>query len=113
MRVPGPPQPIGFNRRCEVVVMRRAQRFESNELVFQQTCVGKIHSLSLVRADILFAVRDQASPGLGRSARIDGLDVAVDNHGVAPQWLPRPGSRVLRTFESGFPPGYAVPASDN
>lgn len=95
MRVPGPPQLFGCNRCCQVVLVSLAQLFESNELVFQQGCVGKIHSLSLVRANIHVPVRDQATAGTGRSAPIDGQDVAVDIHAPMPKWVPCPGSRVL------------------
>ncbi|ASN39398.1 hypothetical protein CGQ24_10495 [Arthrobacter sp. 7749] len=62
MCIPSPPKIIGFNRCYEVVIVCLGKRFESNELAFKQSYVGKIHVLSLAWPNTYLALEDKVGP---------------------------------------------------
>lgn len=60
MCIPSPPKIIGFNRCYKVFKMRLGKRFESNELAFKQSYVGKIHVLNLAWPNNFLPLKDKA-----------------------------------------------------
>lgn len=70
MRIPSTPKIIGFNRYYKVLMVRLGKRFESNELAFKQSYVGKIHVLSLAWPNTDLPLKDKA--GLESSQTIKG-----------------------------------------
>lgn len=62
MCIPSTPKIIGVNRCYKVVMVRLGKRFESNELAFKQSYVGKIHLLSLASPNTYLPLKDKVGP---------------------------------------------------